>query len=196
MFSNMQTNQYLILIPNMFAKKYLPNYTYLDYEKWEGRWELIDGIPFAMSPAPSIKHQRISAKLARYFDESLENCDACFVSLPINWKIKENLVLQPDIVVICTEASGNYLETVPDLVVEILSPSTAHKDRHLKYEIYQSQGVRYYLIVNPKTDMIEVFVLNDKVFELASTLPAENQSSFSFITSTNCNFIVDFSTIF
>ena len=42
----------------------LPNYCYEDYKRWEGNWELIYGVPYAMSPAPLIKHQRISNNIA------------------------------------------------------------------------------------------------------------------------------------
>jgi len=59
--------------------------------------------------------------------------------------------LQPDNSIICHQASGPFLNQAPKLIFEILSPSTAAKDRTVKYEIYQSQGVKYYIIVDFKT---------------------------------------------
>jgi len=50
------------------TERELPHYTYEDYSNWEGRWELIQGIPYAMSPSPSYTHQRISQKIARLLD--------------------------------------------------------------------------------------------------------------------------------
>ncbi|GAB6065391.1 hypothetical protein JCM9492_04830 [Aquifex pyrophilus] len=51
--------------------KYLPRYTIKDYESWEGKWELVEGIPYALA-SPTFKHQRIVGKLFRYIDEQLE----------------------------------------------------------------------------------------------------------------------------
>ena len=55
----------------MSAVKLLPYYTYEDYCNWEGRWELIEGIPFAMSPAPAPGHQRILAKIITRFSNAI-----------------------------------------------------------------------------------------------------------------------------
>jgi hypothetical protein len=63
------------------AIDFLPNYTYSDYLNWEGRWELINGIPFAMSPAPAPKHQKVVAKLMHLFLESIENIACVRVKL-------------------------------------------------------------------------------------------------------------------
>ena len=77
-------------------KEYLPNYTYDDYKKWEGNWELIYGVPYAMAPAPMIKHQAISNKIAWQLQNNLKECKACQALLPIDWKIDESTVVQPD----------------------------------------------------------------------------------------------------
>lgn len=139
----------------------LPHYTWNDYLQWEGKWELIDGIPYAMSPAPTIEHQAISARLARLFDEALQGCSECMTLLPVDWKIEDDIVVQPDNLIVCGEVSGTYLDKAPVLLVEILSPSTAHKDKSTKFELYQQQGVRYYLIIDPLSQTIDVFDLVD-----------------------------------
>src|SRR5215211_4745387 len=115
------------------AIKILPNYTYDDYVFWEGNWELIDGIPYAMSPAPIPKHQIISLNIAVEFKTALKNCKHCKVLLPIDYKISENTVLQPDILIACKEITKKYLDFPPSLIVEILSPATVVKDRNTKY---------------------------------------------------------------
>ncbi len=176
----------------MNARKYLPNYSYKDYEQWEGRWELIDGIPYAMSPAPNARHQRISARLARYFDEALDMCKPCKVYMPIDYRIDENTVVQPDLSIVCEDWEGQYLQVPPALVVEILSGSTAHKDRNLKYELYEQQQVGYYLIVNPLDETIDIYRYNDG-YELAATMD-KTQTEFHFEIP-DCSFSIDFSKI-
>ena len=54
------------------ALKYLPEYNYKDYLRWEGHWELIEGLAYAMNPRPNIKHQKISGKLYRAIDDEIE----------------------------------------------------------------------------------------------------------------------------
>ena len=72
----------------------LPTYTVTEWEKWEGKWELIEGIAYAMAPMPSIKHQRINGKVYKQFDDLLENCAECEALLPVNFKIDKHNVLQ------------------------------------------------------------------------------------------------------
>lgn len=139
----------------------LPHYTYEEYVQWEGRWELIDGIAYAMSPAPSIQHQRVSQRIAALLDEALKDCPGCQPLLPVDWKIDEHTVVQPDNMVICHEASGSYLSQAPSVVFEIVSASTRHKDEKTKYRLYEMQSVRYYCIVNPQTNSIKIFELID-----------------------------------
>jgi Uma2 family endonuclease len=140
------------------AEKYRPHYTYDDYRLWEGKWELIGGIPYAKSPSPSGKHQWLATELGSKFSQALKSCKKCKVYQPIDWKIGEDTVLQPDLSIVCKPfRNPNYLDFPPLLVIEILSPSTAQKDRREKFEIYESQTVKYYMIVDPGFKKIEVF---------------------------------------
>lgn len=123
------------------AVKLLPHYTYSDYENWEGRWELIDGIPYAMRPLPVPKHQKIATALSTEFTIMLKECAQCTAYQPIDYRISDDTILQPDMLVVCGEITKNFLDFPPALVVEILSPATALKDRHSKYPIYESQGI-------------------------------------------------------
>jgi len=148
-------------------KEFLPNYTYADYLKWEGNWELIDGIPYAMSPSPSFKHQRINGKIFRQFDSLLDKCSNCEAILPFDWKVDEKTVVQPDISVICKPVKNqNYLDFAPTVVFEILSPATSLKDRNVKFEIYKSAGVKYYVIIDPIKETAEIFELFRKNYKL------------------------------
>ena len=144
---------------------YIPKYTYEDYQHWEDPWELIEGIPYAMTPLPSIRHQNLSGNIHFQLKSLLKTCGQCRAFLPINWKISEDTILQPDNCVVCDEIVENYLTHAPILIFEILSPSTALKDKNIKYQLYQEQGVQYYIIVNPQTNGAEVFELKKQSYE-------------------------------
>lgn len=175
------------------APKYTPHYTYEDYLLWEGKWELIEGIPYAMSPAPSIKHQRITSELNFLFVQALKQCRHCKVYQPIDWKIKDDTVLQPDMLVICKPVTNNnYLDFPPTLTAEIISPSSSKTDRREKYEIYEEQAVKYYLLIDPAFKKLEVFELIDSVFQAV----AVNPSVFEFSLEDGCTATVDFTGLF
>ena len=137
----------------------LPHYTYSDYLKWEGRWELIEGVPFAMVPAPSIAHQTVSSRIAHLLEEALADCPNCQPLLPVDWKISDDTIVQPDNLVVCYPASGEYLTKAPVLIFEIASPSTESKDRNTKFRLYEQEGVRHYCLVYPHEKLIKVFEL-------------------------------------
>lgn len=139
----------------------LPHYTFDDYLQWEGRWELLDGIPYAMTPSPSIRHQRISQKIARILDEALEGCPKCQALLPVDWKISSDTIVQPDNLVVCYEPSGTFLTRAPSIIFEILSVSTRSKDEKVKYRLYEAEGVAYYCIVDPDDNTIRIFELSE-----------------------------------
>lgn len=133
-----------------------PGYTLEDWKEWEGRWELIDGVAYNMTPAPNTEHQRISMDLSRDLSNSLleakrKRGGSCEVfAAPIDVFLDSDVV-QPDLVVVCDPAkiSTRGIEGAPDLVVEILSPSTAGKDVTRKWWLYEAAGVTEYLIVDP-----------------------------------------------
>ena len=176
------------------ADKYRPQYTYNDYCLWEGKWELIDGMPYAMSPAPSIDHQRFNANFYTCFKSALDkSCKDCKAYLPIDWKINDKTVVQPDMTIVCRELSNKqYLDFTPALLVEILSPSTAFKDRHEKFELYQEQQVKYYLIGDPQFKKIEIYELVDGRYQPV----AINPDKFTFILENKCSVPVEFTTVF
>lgn len=176
------------------VEKYRPYYTYQDYLGWEGRWELIDGMPYAMSPAPHPRHQRIVSNLHHLFHLAIDDlpCQQCSVYDFIDWKISEDTVIQPDLLVVCnfSEETG-YLTFPPELIIEVLSPSSAIKDRREKFDIYQQQKVKYYLIIDPAFNKIEIFLLKNGLYEIATV----NPPSFTF-DFPGCSAIVDFGEAF
>ncbi|WP_059105699.1 Uma2 family endonuclease [Shouchella shacheensis] len=127
--------------------------------------EFIDGV-VCMSPSPSIRHQRISAKLHRKLMEATDDsgCEALAAPLDIVLSKKtfdEEHYVIPDLSVICDKTG--FTETkymgVPELIMEIISPSNASHDLVLKLGLYQKYGVKEYWIVDP---------LNNKVLRYRS----------------------------
>lgn len=146
------------------SARILPNYTYDDYLLWEGEWEIIDGIPYAMSPMASPRHQWIAGQIHTAFENEIriKSCN-CRVYQPIDLKIDEATVVHPDLLIVCKPIEKQFLDFPPDLVVEILSPSTRLKDQVTKLALYQDFGIRYYLIVDPETNTITYYeLINEK----------------------------------
>lgn len=150
------------------AVKILPHYTYDEYALWEGKWEVISGIPYAMSPAPVPKHQLIAANLNAEFRQQLKQCKKCNAYQPIDYVVEDDTILQPDMLVICGEILKKFLDFPPALVVEVLSPSTAAKDRFTKFPIYQSQLIPYYLIIDPDLEEVEVYELQNGQYQMTA----------------------------
>ena len=154
-----------------YARVEKQRYTYDDYCSWQDdkRWELIDGVPYAMS-APTVRHQRIAGRLFTKFFIFLDGkpCEAFIAPLDVilNPEGEKNIVVQPDIIVVCdsSKLDDKACRGTPDLIIEILSPSTSSIDTVVKFNRYQEAGVKEYWIVNPESNWIQVFRLNDGVY--------------------------------
>ena len=145
--------------------RYLPHYTYADYKIWEGDWELIQGIPYSMSPSPGRRHQSLGGRLFNIISKALSDlktkCKDCKAFYELDWILSEDTVLRPDIMIVCGDFNDEFLKSPPIVIVEILSPSTAIKDRTVKFDIYEQQKVKHYLIADPIAQTIKVFELNE-----------------------------------
>lgn len=152
------------------------NYTYKDYVVWpqDQRLELIDGKPYAMSPAPSRIHQKIITEISRKIGNHIENnngkCEvyvAPFDVLLINDdEEKENCknIVQPDITVICDEnkLDDKGCNGAPDFIIEVVSPSNSSVDYIKKLWLYEKYKVKEYWIVDPMKKSILVYRLNEQ----------------------------------
>jgi Uma2 family endonuclease len=174
------------------ALKILPHYTYDDYVNWEGRWEVLHGIPYAMAPLPTPGHQLISSNLLRLLGNALLECKTCKVYQPVDYKVADDIIVQPDLLVICAPVKKKFLDFPPELVVEVLSPSTALKDRHAKYSIYEKQRIPYYIIISPDKENVEIFSLVSDEYKL---IKEGRDISFSFSFSKNCVAEINFSDV-
>ncbi|MCX8075804.1 MAG: Uma2 family endonuclease [Aquificaceae bacterium] len=149
--------------------KYLPHYTYEDYQKWQGDWELLEGIPYAMA-SPRYQSQRALSRLLVLINKELEEkfCH-CEVVAELDWVISEDTVVRPDLVVLCEEPV-DYIRKPPALVAEIVSESTRRMDEEIKFELYREEGVKYYLLLYPENrswklyeNVSGAFVLKDRL---------------------------------
>jgi len=154
----------------------LPHYTYDEYKLWKGKWELIDGIAYAMSPSPIFAHQNISGYIHIELNNALKKCKKCTSVLAVDWKIEDDTVVCPDNAVVCNEIKTNFIEDVPKMIFEVLSPSTKKKDRTVKYNIFQEQGVKYYILVEPKGNFVEVYKLINGYYKLQGEFTDETYS--------------------
>ncbi len=140
-------------------------YTYADYAQWpdDERWELLCGVPYAMSPAPSQAHQRVLSSLHLIIGAYLKG-KSCEVFLPpSDVRFSANTVVQPDLFVVRDKKklNGMYCDGAPDLVIEILSPSNPAHDTKEKFNLYMDFGVREYWIVDPERKTVSVYLLRD-----------------------------------
>ncbi len=132
------------------APRYLPNYTVSDYQHWKGDWELIDGIPFSMSPSPFGLHERIITRLSFTIRcEIIANDCDCEIYTNLDWIISENSVIRPDLMVVCGEQPDRHLERPPALAVEVLSESTRGRALIAKRSLCRENDVQNYLIIDP-----------------------------------------------
>ena len=170
------------------------HYTIKDYEQWEGDWELIEGMPVAMSPAPVLSHQRINFLIMMALEESLKDCDQCHAIPEAEWRLDDDTALRPDGVVICYQP-GRYLDRPPVLAVEVISPSTAEKDERYKFERYAIEGVQYYLLVWPEDKRAKVFRRNaEGQFVLLEAFVEEGTIDLPFTDT--CTGHIDFGKVF
>lgn len=144
------------------APRYLPHYTVADRATWEGDWELIDGVAVAMTPSPFGPHAERLSRLAAAFWNAIDaaGCRAT-VLVEIDWIVGDDTVVRPDLVVVCGPAPQRHVEQPPALVVEILSAATRDRDLSVKRDLYQSLGIRWYLIIDPDASESRLLQLND-----------------------------------
>lgn len=144
------------------AIKYAPRYTCQDYVHWKGDWELWDGIAIAMSPSPFGQHQALLVALASEIRIAIKSndCDAT-VLVELDWIVREDTVVRPDVIVVCGDAPNEHLRSAPALVAEVLSDSTRRNDLTFKRDLYASEGVETYLIVDPTRNAIDCLRLTE-----------------------------------
>ena len=146
-------------------------YSYADFLTWDEseRWEIIDGVPY-MQATPSRAHQEILGELLRQFANFLKDKPCKVYPAPFcvrldtqknNEDVKK--VVEPDITIVCNNSKLDKAgcKGAPDMVIEILSPSTRRHDKIRKFNLYEKSGVKEYWLVDPDEKIVTVFTLQD-----------------------------------
>lgn len=160
-------------------------YAWSDYLAWrEGeRYELIDGVAYAMSPAPRRRHQETSRAIFRQMDGALAEspCQVYFAPFDVKLSGDEDddapTVVQPDITVTCdrSKLTEQGMTGPPDLVVEIVSPDSGLIDRRRKFALYERFGVYEYWIVDQEEHVVEVWRLeSDRIYRRSGVFGPED----------------------
>ena len=155
----------------MQLPKEAERYRWSDYLAWpEGeRYELIDGIAYAMSPAPRRRHQEIAGEMFRQAANALQKKPCYVYDAPFDVKLSPDTdddaptVVQPDITITCdrSKLTEQGMTGPPDLVIEIVSPESGLIDRRRKFDLYERFGVTEYWIVDHDERVVEVYRLDD-----------------------------------
>ena len=147
--------------------------TYEDYLKTsdDERYELLNG-ELVMPPAPSTGHQIVSMVLGSLLHKFVsERKLGTVVAAPTDVVLSDTDVVQPDILFVSNQKSHiltrESVRGAPDLVVEILSPATAERDRTFKLDLYAQHGVKEYWIVDPDAKTITVLLQGEGRFEVS-----------------------------
>ena len=137
-------------------------YTYEDYRTTpdDERYELIDG-DLIMVPAPNVKHQKVQGNLYYHLRGFItEHGLGVLLAAPCDVVLSDTSIVQPDLLFVSRErehlVNDDNVRGAPDLVIEILSPSTADKDRGVKRELYGRYGVTEYWLVDPMAETVSI----------------------------------------
>ncbi|HLA34067.1 MAG TPA: Uma2 family endonuclease [Rhodocyclaceae bacterium] len=156
-----------------FAQRSAVVHTYADYITWpaDARYELIDGVAYAMSPAPTRRHQRIVGQVFRQIANALDGARCEAYIAPFDVRLPQgdasdaaiDTVVQPDISIICDpdKLDERGCCGAPDWIIEVLSPGTVGHDQIVKKALYERVGVREYWTVHPIDNIVTVYVLEN-----------------------------------
>jgi len=151
-------------------------HTYGEYRRWPEatRYELIDGLAYAMAPAPSRRHQEALLELARQVANALAGQPCRPFIAPFDVRLPRageaddavDTVVQPDLSVVRDpgKLDERGCRGAPDWVVEVLSPATAGHDHIVKREVYERAGVREYWLVHPVDRIVTIHRLQAERF--------------------------------
>ncbi len=140
--------------------------------KEEDLYEIVEGIRYDLKPAPTVSHQQISGAFHIMLYQTC-HLNGTILYSPIDVYLDEDNQFQPDLVFILHENAAiikeKRIEGAPDLVVEILSPSTSHNDKIRKKRQYERHGVKEYWIVDPLHRIVDQFIRESDKFILLDT---------------------------
>ena len=170
-----------------------PRLTYQDYANLEGdeRYELLDG-ELILVASPNRDHQSASVRLLTRMHSFVEENDLGWVyDAPFDVLFTDTDVAQPDIMFISRERehilTHANVQGAPDLIVEILSPSSSTRDWRAKRELYAAHGVREYWIIDPTNRIVSVMLLQDGVLQIEQTRTEDDTATSTVLEGFNVN---------
>lgn len=173
----------------------MQNLAYRD-DASEIRYECLNGKTFLMSPRPMIRHTRISSKIYRIFANYLDGkpCEAFPDGVDVYFDAKNQVI--PDAMIVCNQdiVKEKNIQGAPDLIVEVLAPATAKRDRGYKKSLYERFGVKEYWIVNPVDQSIEVHLRKDGAFVLDNIYMIYPECELEDMRKENLEIITEFKT--
>ena len=143
-----------------------PRYTYDIYKNWDENWELIEGSAYSLLPSPTVGHQRTVVNfLYQIVDQLKKQGDTCCNAYSrLDWIMNNTTVVRPDVMVVTPPFETDWLQFAPTLIVEVVSESSSFVDEGIKKYLYETNGVKYYLIADVANRKIECFELMAGVY--------------------------------
>lgn len=143
-------------------------------------YELLQGIAYLFA-RPLMNHMQISGNIYRIFAEYLEG-KVCRAFIEPDVHLDETTTVIPDVVIVCdrSKIKSDAIYGAPDLVAEVLSPSTAKRDRVMKKDLYEKAGVKEYWLVGDRT--VETYLLEDGAYKLANVVGAVSDKEIKRMT--------------
>lgn len=141
------------------------NTAYIMDDRWD---EMLNGQIVAMSPRPMVNHNRVAGNISAIFNMYLEGKKCEVFSDGVDLYLTPTDRFVPDGMIVCDKdkIKPNGIYGSPDLVIEVLSPTTAKNDKGYKKQAYEKAGVKEYWIVDINSKSIEVYLLKDGIYDL------------------------------
>ena len=146
-----------------------------------------------MTPSPMGKHQKIAGRISQMLLNQLDECSKteANVYLELDWIINENTVVRPDVSVLCEEVE-EFIITPPEVIFEVVSKSTALKDEKVKFDIYEKEKVKYYILIYPDLKKVKAFKLSANKYEKIF----DNYRGYLNLVLCNCDVSLEIEKIF
>jgi len=170
------------------AEQVNQRFTYKDYLTWPKTQpgEILKGVAYARSPAPSVQYLEVLGNLYLAFGNYSRNKQGRVFPFPFEVRLPENpeqkdediqTVVQPDLTVVCNEErlDEKGCKGAPDLIIEVLAENTLHRDLYIKLRLYEKAGVPEYWVVHPKDKTALVFILEGDTYNAPSLYRAEDE---------------------
>ena len=159
--------------------------------QFDNPYEILDGKMYMMA-SPSLNHTRIVMNIAQIFSAYLRGkpCSVFIDSVDVNFN--ENNMAIPDLTIVCdkTKLKPDGIYGAPDLIVEVLSPSTAKNDKGYKKDLYEEHGVKEYWIIDPDAKSIDVYLLRDGTYELDDAYIYRSAEEREYMTKKDRNSLI------